>query len=139
MGVAAIFPLPFCSLTQEHSGFGRWDEPYRKSPVTCFARHFGRPSFTLKTDGDGQRIEEVVVIRGAPCGSTHFTAAKKKGTLVAEVVPSGGLIALHYPCLDSMHLQRIDGQVETLMHVSGRIVNEELETSIGHLLEPRRR
>jgi hypothetical protein len=46
------------------------------------------------------------------------------------VAPSGGLIALHYPCLDSMHLQRIDDQVETLMHVSGRIVNEKLETSL---------
>jgi hypothetical protein len=50
-----------------------------------------------------------------------------KRELVAEVVPSDGLIALHYPCLASMHPQRIGDQVETLMQVSGRIVNEELE------------
>lgn len=76
-------------------------------------------------------IEDVIVKRGAPCGSTHFAAAKLKGMPATEIVPQAGLMALHYPCLASMHPQRIGEQIETLMHISGRIVNEELEKELN--------
>jgi hypothetical protein len=136
LGVPVVFPSPLCSLTEEHAGFGCQAEPYHSPLVACFARHFGRPRFTLKIDADGRVIEEAVVERGAPCGSTHFAAARLMGMPVTGMVPRAGLIALHYPCLASMHQKCIDNQVETLMHTSGRIVNEELELAIGHLSEP---
>jgi len=58
LGVAAVFPMPLCSLTEEHSGFDRWTEPYHSPLIARFARHFGRPRFTLKIDTDGRGIEE---------------------------------------------------------------------------------
>lgn len=131
LGAAAVFPMPLCSLTEERCGFGHWIEPYCSPLIARFARYFGRPRFTLKIDTAGQGIEEVTVERGAPCGSTHFITAQLKGMPLAEVVPQAGLIALHYPCLASMHPQRIGDQIETLMHVSGRIVNEELEKELN--------
>ncbi len=130
LGVAAVFPMPLCSLTEERSGFGRWTEPYRSPLIARFARHFGRPRFSLEIDTDGWEIEEATVERGAPCGSTHFIAARLKGMPAAKVTPQAGLIAIHYPCLASMHPQRIGDQVETLMHVSGCIVNEALEKEL---------
>jgi hypothetical protein len=48
----------------------------------------------------------------------------------AKVTPQAGLIAIHYPCLASIHPQRIGDQVETVMHVSGCIVNEALEKEL---------
>ncbi len=69
--------------------------------------------------------------RGAPCGSTHFAAEKLIGVALKDALPGAGLTAHHYPCLASMRQEQIDDNpFETLMHVSGYVLNEEVERHI---------
>lgn len=134
LGAEAIFPMPFCSLTEESFGFGQRAKPYHNWLIARFARHFGRPCFTLKIDTSGGVVEDVIVERGSPCGSTHFAAAKLRGKPITEIVPQAGLIALHYPCLASMRPLRSGNHIETLMHISGCIVNEEMQKELKRKL-----
>ncbi|HIC94989.1 MAG TPA: hypothetical protein EYP09_12215 [Anaerolineae bacterium] len=128
LGAEAVFPRPFCSLTEEGFGFRGRFETYDSEIIARFASRFGRPKFRLKVEKG--IIEEVVVERGSPCGSTYIVAGKLKGTPIGEAIPKAGLICAHYPCLASMQPEMIEGRVETLLHISGQIVNEEMETAI---------
>ena len=99
-----------------------------------FARHFGRPRLEIVLENDGETIHEIVVERGAPCGSSHYAANRIAGLKMSEVVPQGGLICLHYPCLASMQPKTTDEGVETLMHTSGIIYNASLSRAIEAVL-----
>lgn len=137
LGVAAVFPKTFCTLTETSAGFRGNAEPYDNEHIASFARHFGRPKLKISVDPQNGGIIEVMVERGAPCGSTHFAADNLVGVVVGEVVPRAGLIVHHYPCLASMQREQIDeGLLETLMHVSGYVMNEEVEREIGQCTMP---
>ena len=123
MGVTAVFPKPFCTLTEKTAGFGDDIKSHESQHVASFATHFGRPKLKIKTDMKGEKITGVEVERSAPCGSTHRVAEKLIGVAISEAVPQAGLNALHYPCLASMAMERTG---DTLMHVSGHVVNEEV-------------
>jgi len=112
------FPKPFCSLNEA----GWLDETADELPhplLQEFARYFGRPSLEIVLEEDGETIHELIVKRGAPCGSSYYAANRIAGMKMSEVVPQGGLICLHYPCLASMQPKTTDEGVETLMHTSG--------------------
>jgi hypothetical protein len=68
-----------------------------------------------------------MVERSAPCGSTHYVAEKLTGLRVEEAIPQAGLHAHHYPCLASMQMEP---NGDTLMHISGYVVNDEVEWSL---------
>ncbi len=128
MGVESVFPKPFCTLTEETAGYGRAARPYASQTVAEFARHFGRPKLDLRVDAQMGIIDKVEVARGAPCGATHYAAQRLEGTAVEDAVPKAGLVTHHYPCLASMERELIDDRLlDTLMHVSGYVVNEEME------------
>jgi len=132
IGVTAVFPKTFCTLTESTAGFRGSAEPYDDERIASFAKHFGKPKLKIKVDTQRGTIVEVVVERGAPCGSTHFAAQELVGMPLEESVPRAGLIVHHYPCLASMQQEQIDDRlVETLMHVSGYVMNEEVEREIG--------
>lgn len=99
-----------------------------------FVRHFGRPSLEIVLEEDCVTIHELIVKRGAPCGSSHYAANRIAGLKMSEAVPKGGLICLHYPCLASMQPKTTDEGVETLMHTSGIIYNESLSRAIEAML-----
>jgi hypothetical protein len=124
-GIAAVFPRPFCSLSETGYGF-RWKAAlYTGELISRFARHFGRPKLALKSEGG--IITEVVVGRGSPCGSTCHAAEKLTGTPADEAVPRAGLIVHQYPCLASMQSEEIDpGVYEPFMNISGYLMNEEV-------------
>lgn len=128
-GIHAVFPRPFCSLTENTAGF-RWKAiDYHDGPVSSFARHFGRPKLKLETQSGV--IASVKVGRGSPCGSTYHAAEKLVGMKAEEVVPRAGLIVHQYPCLASMQQEEIDeGVFEPFMNISGYLVNEEIEKEL---------
>jgi hypothetical protein len=123
MGVTAVFPKTFCTLTERTVCFGEDIETYESQYVASFATHFGKPKLKIKTDVKGERIVKVDVERGAPCGSTHRVAEKLVGVAIKEAVPQAALYAFHYPCLASMTMEPTG---DTLMHVSGYVINEEV-------------
>ena len=71
MGVDTVYPVPFCTLTENDS----------KNPYTQeFARHFGRPDVDIEfRKDDRHRVSKVTVKREAPCGSTRFVAGRLVG------------------------------------------------------------
>ncbi len=130
-GVAAIFPKTFCTLTEENAGFGVDAESYKNEYISSFAVYFGWPRLTIEVDRHSGKIVGVKVERSAPCGSTHLVAEKLIGIPVEEAVPQAGLFAHVYPCLASM-AREPNG--ETLMHISGYVVNDEVKRHIEPLL-----
>ena len=135
-GVTAVFPKTFCTLTENSAGFRGNAEPYDDERIAAFAINFGRPKLKIYVDPQNRNMIEVTVDRSAPCGSTHFAAERMVGIPLEEAVPRAGLIVHHYPCLASMQPEQIDDDLlETLMHVSGYVMNEEVEREIGQCLK----
>ncbi len=128
-GVTIVFPEPLCSLDVSTAGFGEKLQPYTSEVISEFARFFGRPVLEVQLDGDG-KIVHTMVKRGAPCGSTQYTAGRIKGMAAASAIPTAGLMCLHYPCLASMKFEQTESGVDTIMHNSGRIFNEGLQKAL---------
>jgi hypothetical protein len=131
MGATAVFPRTFCTLTEETTGYyGKDIAAHSSQQIAVFARYFGRPRLKIEVDAHTARISGVKVERSAPCGSTHYVAEKLVGLLVEEAVPQAGLHAHHYPCLASMQMEPTG---DTLMHISGYVVNDEVERALKAL------
>jgi hypothetical protein len=127
-GVKSVFPRTFCTLTESSTGFRANAVSYDDEIISSFARYFGRPKLKIILDGKGENIIEVIVERGAPCGSTHHSAEKLTGMAVNEAVPRAGLTVHQYPCLASMQQEEIDrGVFEPFMNISGYVMNDEVE------------
>jgi hypothetical protein len=136
-GLVAVFPKTFCTLTENTAGFRRSAEPYSDEIISSFARHFGKPRLKIKVDPQSRTIAEVTVERGAPCGSTRFVAQKLVGMSVDKVIPQAGLITHHYPCLASMQQEQLDDRLfDTLMHISGYVMNDDLEPQVKPFCQP---
>lgn len=132
LGVAAVFPRPFCSLTP--ASYNRppvvvaYDDPL----IRTFAEHFGMPAFRLALDAE--RVESVEVLRDTACGCARFVAEGLAGCPLAEAEHQAGMLHHHYPCLASMNQ---DGDYhDTLMHVSGHILREAVREPVRARLEP---
>jgi len=139
LGTAIVFPEPFCSLTATEAGAstafstgsGRNIWLYHNDLIAEFARYFGRPRLRVVLAPDNETIAENEVERGSPCGSSHYAAERLHGIAASEAVRQGGLICLHYPCLASMQPAATKEGIETLMHLSGCIFNEELARALA--------
>ena len=129
LSVVALFPEPFCTLTEELIQEQVNLEPKQIEILTNFVKYFGRPRLSVTLNKD-ETIKEVTIERGAACGSSQYAAERLRGIHMSEAVPQGGLICLHYPCLASMKPTRPRDGVENLMHLSGIIFNEELAKAI---------
>lgn len=129
IGVASVFPKTFCTLTEKEAGYGSDIEPHNNDYIARFASLFGRPRLKIQVDRESGRIVKVEVQRSAPCGSTHLVAEKLIGVHINEAVPQAGLHAHHYPCLASMNMEPTG---DTLMHISGYVVNEEVEREVKY-------
>lgn len=137
--VGSAFPKTFCTLTEESYGYRHAAESYESNVIADFAKHFGRPKFIITVNPETKLIESAEVVRGAPCGSSHHTAQGLIGLHADEVIPKAGLICHHFPCQASMQQEQIDKVLyDTLMHLSGYVVNEEIEEQIEPYRTPRR-
>jgi hypothetical protein len=118
MGIKSTFPAPVCSLTESQA----------EGPLTReFASHFGQARMVV-TARDG-RIQEVELIRGAPCGNSLYVAERLPGIIVEESVEQAGMLFHAHPCMASMDMDRELG--DTILHIAGHLVqkavNEALE------------
>jgi len=124
MGVSVVTPRPFCSLTETTSSLRSEQEEVRDPLIAEFARHFGRPAFSIEVDPVERRIRAVEVLRDASCGCARFVAERLVGLSVDEAVEQAGLLHHHYPCQASMVKDPLFH--DTLMHVSGNLMKDEV-------------
>ncbi len=128
--ITIVFPEPLCSIDEHSVGFYEKNkQPYSNEIISEFARHFGKPKLDLEFD-DQNNIKAAKVLRGAPCGSSEYTAKRIIGLEAGKSVPKAGLMCLHYPCLASMQFEQTDNGVDTIMHTSGRVFNEAMEKAL---------
>lgn len=131
IGVASVFPKPFCSLTESTAGYRRSAEGYKNKYIREFASFFGRPRFDITIDPDQGTVAAAEALRDSPCGSARFVATKLAGVRLEEAVEKAGLAHCHYPCLASMQKEWIDDQLyDTIMHASGYMFKEEVEAKL---------
>ncbi|MCP4537242.1 MAG: hypothetical protein GY832_08845 [Chloroflexi bacterium] len=135
MGVTAVFPKPFCSLTEQSyiaPGVGSvgdacsneifFDDPW----IGEFARYFGRPKFRIECDN--QWIIQVDLERDAACGCARAIVDQLAGVDVQKSIAQAGLFHRNYPC---MAAARIESDLEkSLLQVAGDFVREAVETQV---------
>jgi hypothetical protein len=120
LGVDMVYPVPFCTLTENDS-----QNPY----IQEFARQFGRPEVDIEFYRDDRyRVGKVTVKREAPCGSTRFVADRLQGVWFRDAVEQAGLFHHQFPCLATMAMDR--EFEDTLMHRAGGMVKQTVQQSI---------
>ena len=127
MGVAAVFPKPFCSLTETAYNRTPLVRSYEDEHIARFARHFGKPE--IKAEVEDGHIREATVMRDAACGCARYVSENLIGTPVEEALEEAGMLHHHYPCLASMD-KDLDYR-DTLMHVSGNILKDQLKDELS--------
>ncbi len=128
--IIIVYPEPLCSIDVETVGFyENKKQPYTSAVISEFARYFGKPKITLTLDHKNSIIA-VKILRGSPCGSSHYTAKRIIGLEADNAIPKAGLMSLHYPCLASMRFEQTENGVDTIMHISGRVFNEAMEKAL---------
>ena len=115
LGVYAVFPRPFCTLAGG-----------RHEAVRRFSSKFGAPKVRVVVSGGV--IREVEVLRGAPCGSTHYMAERLRGAPVEDAPRLAGLYTQLYPCLASHARDPLTG--EEMIHLSGLMAKRAVEEAI---------
>ena len=128
MDVAVVFPKPFCSLTEDTYNRPPIQRQYDNQIIRRFAKRYGRPQFETEVQGD--RIGEVIVLRGTPCGAARHVADNMAGKSATEAVDASAMLLHHYPCLASMDIDT--DYLDTLMHESGNIMRDSFGQSIRH-------
>ena len=113
--VCCVFPRPFCSLA-----------PSGHRAILEFAKLFGRPKLVIR---GREVVEEVEVLRGAPCGSTWHVANRLVGCSAEKAVWKAALLHQLYPCMASTKLDPISGR-DSLLHISAKILMSEVERAL---------
>lgn len=127
IGVTAVFPKPFCSLTEHCYNVRQHEVSYDDPWIAEFARRFGRPVFEIECDE--QQVRTVEVERDSACGCAQAVARQLVGVEVQEAVQEAGLLHHHYPCLATM---RVDpGLGEPLIQASGDLMRRAVEVEIA--------
>jgi hypothetical protein len=126
VGVTAVCPKPFCSLTEScynaHKHRVSYDDPW----IAEFARHFGRP--VLQVDCEAEEITDVEVVRDTACGSARAVARGLIGEGVRGAVQRAGLLHHHSPCSAAM---RVDPSLgEPLIQVAGDLMRGAVRTAL---------
>jgi hypothetical protein len=120
MGVDMVYPVPFCTLTEQDS---------QNSYIQEFARYFGRPDMDIEFyKDDRHRVAKVTVKREAPCGSTRFVADRLVGVWFREATEQAGLFHHQFPCMATMVMDR--EFEDTLMHRAGGMVKQTVQRAI---------
>jgi hypothetical protein len=130
MDVVAVFPKPFCSLTEDSYNVREQAVSFDSPWIAEFAHHFGRPSFRIECTND--TIVKAKVKRDTACGCGRDVARQLVGLDVKDAVIQAGLFQHHYPCLATM---RMDATLEEpLIQVSGNFMRQAVETEIAACL-----
>lgn len=134
LGVTAVFPKPFCSLTEWTYNLRSYTRAYEDSLVAAFARRFGRPELRVQVGPDGKTIESVEVVRDSACGCARYVAERLTGAHVDDADQQAGMLHHHFPCLASMGIDPDFN--DTLMHVSGDILRGQVREQVAPFRTP---
>ena len=136
VGAEAVFPKPFCTLTETTYNEQRHKVEYDIPLIAEFARHFGRPEFRVEYDSEAGTIASVEVVRDAACGCARHVAEHLAGTSADDAEHEAGMLHHHFPCLASMGID--PDYSDTLMHVSGNVLKDAIADEIKpHKTPPR--
>jgi hypothetical protein len=116
LGVAFAFPRPFCSM----------DSNYDNKLINEFVKKFGRPELRISLKNG--IISEVNVLRGSPCGSTHYTADKLKSIDQSQAEKKASLFVQTYPCLAS-RVRDSESNIP-LIHIAANIIKKTVHDSL---------
>jgi hypothetical protein len=130
MDVVAVFPKPFCSLTEDSYNVREYAVSFDSLWIAEFARCFGRPVFRIECDG--HKVTKAEVKRDAACGCARDVARQLVGVDVNSAVIQAGLFHHHYPCLATMRVDATLG--EPLIQVSGNFMRQAVESEIAACL-----
>ena len=131
--VAVAFPKPFCSLTETTYNRPPIQVKYDDPIIRRFAQYFGQPKVCVTVDAN-RRIRQVALERDSACGCMQAVAQGLVGWPVDDAEFKAGMLHHHYPCLASMN-QDADYR-DTLMHVSGHILQEAIVAEIKEHVSP---
>jgi len=108
-GMESAFPKPFCALNPAGPVLRQFGEEY----------HVGRPELAIEVQ-DGL-VTKAEVVRGSPCGLTHWVAERLLGQPADDTLEHKAAELLHLrPCLAT---QIMDPQLgDTVMHESIRLM-----------------
>jgi hypothetical protein len=127
MGITAVFPKPFCSLTETSYNRTPLVLQYENDLIARFAQHFGKPE--IKADVEEGKINSTEVIRDAACGCARYVSENLIGTPIENALEEAGMLHHHYPCLASMN--KDSDYLDTLMHVSGNLLIDALKNELS--------
>jgi len=135
MGVVCVTSMPLCSQTETHYNVKRHRVEYDDPLIAEFARHFGQPKFNITVNPQNKIITQVEVVRDAVCGCAHHVAQGLVGVHANDAEQEAGLLHHHYPCLAGMGVDPDFN--DTLMHVSGNIMKEQVGEQVRPYKEVR--
>ncbi len=130
LGVAVVFPKPFCSLTERSCNVHQQETLFEDPWIGEFARYFGRPVFRIECDD--RWIIEVDVERDAACGCARAVACQLVGWDVRKSIVQAGLLHHHYPCLATACVDPSLG--EPLIQTSGDFMRRAVEVEVAPCL-----
>ena len=128
--VVAVFPKPFCSLTEDMYNVREHQVSFDDPWVAEFAHYFGRPSFQIACDNGA--VARVEVKRDTACGCGRDVARQLVGLDANDAVIQAGLFQHHYPCLATMRVDTV--LEEPLIQISGNLMRQAVETEIAACL-----
>jgi hypothetical protein len=131
-GVTAVFPKPFCSLTEDSYNVREHRVSYEDPWIAEFAHWFGRPILCMGCEGG--KIVDIDVKRDTACGSARAVARELIGEDTEEAVQRAGLLHHHSPCSAAM---RVDPNLgEPLIQVAGELMRQAVRTALESCLSP---
>ena len=102
----------------------------KKNPVFDeFTSVFGKPE--IKVNCQGEKIAEIDVIRGSPCGATNFMAEDILGENVDDIenlAKKAGLRIQHYPCRG--HKLRLFADEESHKQLASQLHYESVKKAL---------
>lgn len=128
IGVACVFPKPFCSLTEKSYSLRGLRVEYDSPIISEFARHFGRPRVKVTLGRESKAVARVQVERDATCGCMRHVADQIVGVKAEDAEYEAGMLHHHYPCLASMGVD--PDYDDTLLHVSGNIFRDAFSSEV---------
>lgn len=91
-----------------------------------YGEHFGAPRF--KVDITDDKIADIAVVRGAPCGATWEAAEKMRGLRAADAIIKMGLISQMYCVADPSGWDPISGK--SPVHIAGELHSAALKAEV---------
>ncbi len=140
VGIQAAFPKPFCSLNVKEDEYNKvgFNLTHEHNYIKQFVKYFqiGKPIVSIKLDKTGKAIEDVEVVRSAPCGSTYYILQQLKGKYLEN--GKAGRKSLNerissahhaYPCNASMDQDPI--LKDSILHVGGYLIRRAIRKDLN--------